>query len=91
MVENGSYFKLKTIQIGYTLPEDVTKKISIQRLRFYFSVQNVFTITQYSGLDPEIGKQNAFDNTISSTLNYGVDRGLYPQSRQFIGGVSMDF
>lgn len=91
MVENGSYFKLKTIQIGYTLPEDVTKKISIQRLRFYFSVQNVFTITQYSGLDPEIGKQNAFDNTISSTLNYGVDRGLYPQSRQFIGGISMDF
>ncbi len=91
MVEDGSYLKLKTIQLGYTLPEDLTKKFSIQRLRFYFSVQNVFTITNYSGLDPEIGKQNAFDNSISSTLNYGVDRGLYPQSRQYIGGINIDF
>ncbi len=91
MVENGSYFKLKTIQIGYTLPSSLTKKYSVERMRFYFSIQNAFTITGYSGLDPEIGKQNAFDNSISSTLNYGVDRGLYPQSRQFICGINVDF
>ena len=91
MVENGSFLKLKTLQIGYTLPEGITKKYAVQRLRLYFSIQNVFTITGYSGLDPEIGKQNAFDNSISSTLNYGVDRGLYPQSRQFIGGINIDF
>jgi TonB-linked SusC/RagA family outer membrane protein len=91
MVENGSYFKLKTLQVGYTLPKDITEKFFVQRLRFYFSVQNVFTVTGYSGLDPEIGKQNAFDNSISANLNYGVDRGLYPQARQFIGGINIDF
>ena len=76
-VEDGSYFRLKNIQIGYTLPKNITQKIHCSRLRFYVTATNLFTITKYSGYDPEVGS--------------GVDYGNYPQSRTFTFGLNANF
>lgn len=85
-VEDGSYFRLRNLQIGYTLPTHITRKFFVEKLRIYFTGQNLFTITDYSGADPEIGQ-------ISSTnyLSRGVDIGSYPQARTFIGGINITF
>ena len=76
-VESGAYLRLKNLQFGYTLPSAITQKASINRLRFYISGSNLFTLTNYSGYDPEVGG--------------GVDYGNYPQSRTFTFGVNIDF
>ena len=76
-LEDGSYFRLKNIQIGYTLPKFVTQKFRCNRLRFYVTATNLFTITKYSGYDPEVGS--------------GVDYGNYPQSRTFTFGLNANF
>jgi len=85
-IEDGSYLRLKTLQLGYTMPESISKKMHVNRLRVYISGQNLFTITKYSGADPEIGQ-------ISSTnyLSRGVDIGTYPQARIFTGGINVTF
>ena len=82
-VEDGSYVRLKNLQIGYTLPKAWTDKIHFNNLRVYVAAQNLFTITGYSGLDPEIGELN------NNPLYKGVDMGYYPQARTFMFGVSM--
>ena len=84
-VENGSFLKLKNLTIGYTLPEALAKRVSLSKLRLYFSTQNLFVITKYSGLDPEVGIQ--FGN---ATQN-GVDNGTYPPSRSYTFGLSVSF
>ena len=74
-VEDGSYFRLKNIQLGYTLNRKIGG--TSRSFRFYFSAQNLLTITKYSGLDPEIS-------------DGGVDRGQYPQPRTFLFGVNVN-
>lgn len=82
-VENGSYVRLKNLQIGYTIPSALTKKVTINNLRVFVAAQNLFTITGYSGLDPEIGE-------INNMPQYkGCDMGFYPQARTFMVGLSM--
>ena len=81
-VENGSYVRLKNLQIGYTLPSSLTRKITIDNLRVFVATQNLFTITGYSGLDPEVGEIN------SNPQYKGCDMGFYPQARTFMFGVS---
>jgi TonB-linked SusC/RagA family outer membrane protein len=76
-VESGAYLRLKNVQLGYTLPQKLTKKISIDRCRFYVSGSNLLTITKYSGYDPEVENR--------------VDYGNYPQARTFLFGVNVDF
>lgn len=76
-VESGAYLRLKNVQIGYTLPSKWTEKISMSRCRIYVSGSNLFTLTDYSGYDPEVGG--------------GVDYGNYPQSRTFMLGVNINF
>ena len=76
-LENGAYFRLKNAQIGYTLPKNLTQKFHCSRLRFYVTASNLFTITKYSGYDPEVGS--------------GVDYGNYPQSRTFTFGLNATF
>ena len=90
-VEDGSFIRLKTLQLGYTLPKSFTRKFLVEKFRVYVSAQNLLTFTNYTGLDPEIGKANPYDNSISSNLNYGVDRGLYPQAKIFMGGINIQF
>ncbi len=84
-IENGSFLKLKNLSIGYTLPASLLNKFTISRIRIYVSSQNLFTITKYSGLDPEIGIQGG-----NATQN-GVDNGTYPSSRFFTFGLNVTF
>ena len=90
-VEDGSFIRLKNVQIGYTLPKEITRKVKMEKFRFYVSAQNLFTITNYTGLDPEIGKANPFGNEINDNLNFGIDRGLFPQAKIFIAGLNIQF
>ena len=79
-IEDGSYLRLNTLTLGYTLPKQFIKKAGISNLRVYGSIYNVFTITGYSGLDAEV-------NTNTSTSDYpkwGLDWGTYPRARSFL-------
>lgn len=82
-VEDGSFLRVKNVQLGYTLPENVQKRIRARGLRFYVSAENLFTFTKYTGADPEIGAMSSF--------NIGIDRGIYPQARTFRIGTTMTF
>jgi TonB-linked SusC/RagA family outer membrane protein len=80
-LENGSYLRFKTLQIGYTVPV----KKHIDKLRVYFNAQNLYTFTKYSGLDPEIG------TGYTGGLDIGIDRASYPQARLMSFGVNLIF
>ncbi|MBS1602793.1 MAG: TonB-dependent receptor [Bacteroidetes bacterium] len=82
-IESGSYFRAKNAMLGYTLPRDLVKKAGIQNMRFYVQVTNVFTVTRYTGPDPEI--------TGNGVTEFGIDEGAYPNSRQYLVGVSLKF
>ena len=78
-IENGSYLRLRNLTLGYSLPKAVTNKMKIGGLRVYATSNNLFTITNYSGFDPEIGMDNN-----------GLDVGRYPQARSFLLGLSLN-
>jgi TonB-linked SusC/RagA family outer membrane protein len=82
-VENASYFRLRNVQIGYSLPTSLTERVRISRARIYIQGTNLFTITDYSGLDPDI--ISADDRAAS------VDIGAYPTVRQFLIGANISF
>jgi len=84
-VEDGSYFRMKDIQIGYTLPASLLSKVKIERCRIYLQATNLFTITGYSGLDPEIRNTETNADRIM-----GVDEGCYPTSRIFMVGLNIN-
>ena len=77
-VEDGSYLRLKNIQLGYTLPVRISQRAHIQKFRIWLGAQNLFTWTNYSGLDPEVG-------------GWGIDCGIYPQPRVYMAGVNVEF
>ncbi|WP_205943450.1 SusC/RagA family TonB-linked outer membrane protein [Pedobacter polaris] len=79
-LEDGSYFRIKTLQIGYSLPTKLVSKAGLNKLRFYVMANNLVTFTKYTGYDPEIGGGS-----------YGVDRGFYPQARTFFAGLNVGF
>ena len=82
-VEDGSYFRLRNLQIGYTLPSSVSDRAKMESLRFYIQATNVFTITDYEGFDPEI---IAYDN-----LSLGIDSRIYPNARVITFGTNIRF
>ena len=84
-VEDGSFLRLSTLTLGYTLPQNLTKKVGINNLRFYATCYNVFCLTGYSGFDPEVSTRN------KTALTPGVDYSAYPKSRQFVIGVNLNF
>ncbi len=90
-LEDGSYMRIKNLQVGYTLPGSLTSRVNISSLRIYLSAQNLYTFTKYSGLDPEVGTVNHTTNVGAPTLNVGVDDGIYPQARTFSVGLQVDF
>ena len=83
-VENGSFLRVKNVQLGYTLPKELTKKLKTKSIRFYIAVNNLLTVTEYRGFDPEIG-------SIGGPLASGVDYGFYPQARTIMGGFNFKF
>jgi TonB-dependent starch-binding outer membrane protein SusC len=92
-VKDGSYFRIKTIQIGYTLPFAVLKKIGVERCRIYYDGQNLISIHHYQGFDPEIGVGRNTGNTINTRgfLDIGIDRGMYPLARVHSIGINLSF
>lgn len=85
-VEDGSYFKLNNLQLGYSFGDKIYKDLKI---RVYLQATNVFTITKYSGLSPEVGLQS-YSNS-NKNLDIGVDRGLYPPARTISMGLSINY
>jgi len=83
-VEDGSYLRLKNIQLGYSLPPTLLRRYKLEKLRLYVSAQNLLTLTDYSGYDPEIG-------AVGTALELGIDRGFYPQARTFLAGLQLAF
>lgn len=81
-LHNGAYLRVKTIQLGYTLPTIILEKLQIDNLRIYATGQNLFTATSYKGLDPEVG---------GSVLSQGIDRTLYPKYKSVIVGIQLKF
>ncbi len=90
-LEDGSYLRIKNLQVGYTLPVTLVNRVHISNLRIYVSAQNLYTFTKYSGLDPEVGTTSHTTNVGAPTLNVGVDDGIYPQARTFSLGIQVDF
>lgn len=82
-LEDGTYFRIRNITIGYSLSDNLLKKLEISRLRLYVTGMNPFTFTKYTGYDPEVG-----GNGISTR---GVDSGSYPVSRRFVLGLQVKF
>ncbi len=85
--EKSDYLRLNTLTLGYTLPKSISQKVAIQRLRIYVTGGNLFTLTNYSGLDPEVSSED--DKGVYATP--GLDFGTYPRSRTFTFGVNIDF
>ncbi|MBQ2553871.1 MAG: TonB-dependent receptor [Prevotella sp.] len=81
-IYDGSYLRLKNISLGYTLPQNITQRVGIERLRFYVMAENLITWTKYHGFDPEIS---------SSGTSLGIDRGIYPQARTWYVGLNLSF
>jgi TonB-linked SusC/RagA family outer membrane protein len=86
-VQDGSFFRMKNLQLGYSLPVNkfFGPKIGISKFRVYVSATNIFTLTKYTGLDPEVSQES---DTFSAV---GVDRGIYPSPRQFLLGINVGF
>jgi TonB-linked SusC/RagA family outer membrane protein len=79
-LKDGDYFRIKTLQIGYTLPKSVVSKVGLERTRIYVMSENLATFTKYNGYDPEIG---------GGTMS--IDRGIYPQARSYMVGLTVGF
>ena len=82
-IEDGSYLRVKSLMVGYTLPSEVLDRVGISKFRIYASANNLFTLTKYTGLDPEIGTRG--------TLEIGIDRGFYPSPRIYNLGINVTF
>ena len=85
-VEDGSYLRLKTLQLGYTIPQSISSKVYMSSLRVFITGQNLLTFTKYSGSDPEIGQI-----TSTNPLSRGVDIGTYPQAQTLTAGINITF
>ncbi|CAG5067844.1 TonB-dependent receptor P3 [Dyadobacter sp. CECT 9623] len=84
-IEDGSYLRLKNLSLGYSLPAAITGKIGISQLRLYVTAQNLVTWTKYTGYDPEVSRNE------QATLTQGVDNGVYPANKTFLGGLTLTF
>ncbi|MEO9967271.1 MAG: TonB-dependent receptor [Reichenbachiella sp.] len=84
MVFDGSFFKIRQVQLGYNLPTSILDKAGISKLRLYVSLDNFFTFTKYKGFDPEIGGSN-------NANSLGIDRGSYPVPKTFVTGLTLQF
>jgi TonB-linked SusC/RagA family outer membrane protein len=84
-VEDGSYVRLRSIQLGYSLQSKVIQRAKLSSVRLYLTATNLFTITDYTGYNPDIGSQN------NQNMNNGVDDTIYPQNRSVLAGISIGF
>jgi hypothetical protein len=85
-VEDGSYLRMKNITLTYTLPESLLNSMRVNRLSVYATATNLFTITKYTGYDPEVSSFNA-----GGAGGMGVDLSNYPTAKAFIFGINLTF
>ncbi|MFT3701654.1 MAG: TonB-dependent receptor [Agriterribacter sp.] len=91
-IESGSYLRLKSLTLGYKLPEGLIRKIKMSRCFVYLTAENLLTFTKYSGYDPELSAFSARGNsTTDQNAAPGIDWGTYPQSRDFVIGINVSF
>ena len=95
-LEDGSYLRLQNLTVGYTLPNKLSRKAGIERLRFYLTAGNLFCLTKYSGMDPEVntytsGKIGMFTSAVNSLPTMNMDYGAYPRARSFTFGANITF
>jgi hypothetical protein len=83
-VEDGSFLRLRNLQIGYTLKGQQLQKLKMNGLRIYLSANNLYTLTKYMGYDPDLG-------SVGGALGAGIDNGFYPQARSIMMGFSIRF
>jgi hypothetical protein len=83
-IEDGSYLRLSTITLGYTLPKNIVKRAKINNARIYCTLNNIYTFTDYTGYDPEV-------SATSSALTPGIDNSSYPRSKSWVLGVNLTF
>jgi hypothetical protein len=86
-VEDGSYVRLKNITLGYTLPRKWAQRLYLDNMRVYCNIQNLLTLTDYSGYDPEVGASTADTNGYV----YGLDNGRYPSPTVYSFGLNVSF
>ncbi len=86
-LEKGDFFRLRTMQVGYSFPKSITSKLKMQKLRVYVLSENLFTVTKYSGYDPELG----VTSDAGGGAVFSIDRGAYPQARSFLFGLNVGF
>ena len=84
-VEDGSYLRINNVTLGYTLPKNLTERAKISSLRMFATVNNLATITNYSGYDPDVTARR------TDPLTPGVDFAAYPRSRTIVIGVNVNF
>lgn len=84
LLEDGSYLRARTVQLGYTVPRNIGAKMGLNSVRIYLQAQNLFTITKYSGIDPDV-------TSLGPETGMGIDQGWYPNPKQFLMGVSIGF
>jgi TonB-dependent starch-binding outer membrane protein SusC len=87
-LESGSYFRMRNVQLTYTLPKALLSKVGFANARVYVQSQNLFTVTKYSGMDPEINLRNY---AAGNDRQIGVDGGAYPAAKQYIVGLNLGF
>ena len=80
-IKDGSYVRMKSTQLGYSLPGSLTRKASIEKLRLFIQAENLMTFTKYDGFDPEVAS--------GGYTTIGIDRGIYPQSRTISVGANI--
>jgi len=90
-LEDASYLRLENMQLGYTIPDQLTSRIGIRNLRFYINAQNLFTLTKYSGYNPDVRGGAGYDEVSGDPLSIGVDNGSYPLPKVLQFGVQVGF
>lgn len=90
-LEDGSYLRLKNLQLGYRLGPETLSRWKISSVRLFVSVQNLFTITKYTGLDPEMATSANAATSGDGDKAVGIDWGMYPSARTFTAGVNLNF
>ena len=93
-IENGSFLRCQNITLGYTLPRALVSRAKLKQVRIYVSGQNVFTVTKYTGYNPEV---SGYEQTMTngqlngSAVTGGIDYGVYPLARSYIVGINLGF
>ncbi|WP_298778930.1 TonB-dependent receptor [uncultured Polaribacter sp.] len=91
-VEDGSFLRMQNIQVGYNFSSDVLEKVGLTKVRLYTSINNLFTITNYSGYDPtHVSGLDQNEKENDGTIGSGIDGGTYPSARQFLLGLNITF